>query len=92
MLSGSATTVPGVAVMLLSLKLIVGVSFMLGFTGNVEKGPSVTDLLLGGRPLNLPAEALPLLGHADETAGPCRLRRLLFGVIAERGSLASFHI
>lgn len=81
----------GVGAALLSLRLIVGPSFRLGFTGKVENGPSVTDLLLGGLPLNLPEEALPLLGQAEETAGPCR-RRLLLGVIAERGSLVSFHI
>ena len=75
----------------LSLRLIVGISLELGFAGNVEKGPSVTERLLGGLPLSFPADVLPLLGHAEETAGPWRRRARLFGVMAERGSFASFH-
>lgn len=41
-----------------------------GFAGKVEKGPSVTDRLLGGRPRSFPDEVLALL-HALDTAGPC---------------------
>ena len=63
----STTGVPG---RFGSLRLIVGPVFALGFAGNVEKGPSETERLLGGRPRNLPAEKLLLLGQADETAGP----------------------
>jgi hypothetical protein len=75
----------GVALGVLSGRLTEGTSLLPGFTGKVEKGPSVTDRLLGGLPRSLPEAALPLLGHADETAGPCRRRdRGLFGVIAER--------
>jgi len=45
-----------------------------GWAGNVENGPSLTDLLLGGRPLNFPVRGFPELGQAEDTAGPC-LRR-----------------
>jgi len=69
---------------------MVGISLDPGFTGNVEKGPSVMDRLLGGLPLSFPEDMPPLLGHAEETAGPWRRRDLDLGVTAERGSLASF--
>lgn len=81
----------GVDVDELSCRLIVGTSLLPGLAGNVENGPSVTFLLVGGRPRSLPVDELPLLGHADDTAGPClRRTRGLFGVIAEREP--SFHI
>jgi hypothetical protein len=81
----------GVDIGVLSRRFMVGTSLVLGVAGKVENGPSVTFLLLGGLPRNFPEEELPLLGHADETAGPCRRLDLdLFGVIAERDP--SFHI
>jgi hypothetical protein len=49
-----------------------------GFTGNEEKGPSRVDRLLGGRPLILPVNELLDDGHAEDTAGPCRLLGLGF--------------
>lgn len=78
----------GVSTGVLSLKLIVCPT-LAGFAGNVEKGPSVTDRLLGGLPRNFPEVLLLLLGQAEETAGPCRrLDREVEGVIADRGSLS----
>ena len=75
----------GVAIGVLSRRLIVGTSLVLGAAGKVVNGPSVTFRLLGGLPRNFPIEEFPLLGHADETAGPCRrFDRVLSGVIAER--------
>ena len=50
-----------------------GESLLLGFAGNVEKGPSVTDLSLGGRPRSFPEEVLELV-HALDTTGPCLFR------------------
>lgn len=47
-------------------------SRLCGFAGNVTKGPSRVDRLLGGRPRSLPLEELLLLDHAEETAGPWR--------------------
>lgn len=80
----------GVDIGVLSRRLMVGTSLLLGVAGKVENGPSVTFLLLGGLPRSFPEEELPLLGHADDTAGPCRRLDLdLFGVIAEREP--SFH-
>jgi hypothetical protein len=55
----------------------------------VEKGPSVMERLFGGLPLSLPEDMPPLLGHAEETAGPCRRRTRVLGVTADRGSFAS---
>jgi hypothetical protein len=49
---------------------IVGPSFVFGFAGNVTKGPSRTERLLGGLPRSLPVDELLLLGQADDTAGP----------------------
>lgn len=54
--------------------MIMGVSFVFGLAGKVEKGPSCTDRLLGGLPLSFPVEVLVLPGHALEIAGPCRFR------------------
>ena len=54
--------------------LIRGASFELGFAGNVEKGPSCTERLLGGLPLSFPVVVLLLAGQALETAGPCLFR------------------
>jgi hypothetical protein len=54
-------------------RLGVGSALALGLAGKVEYGPSVVVRLLGGLPLTLPAEKVPLLGQADETAGPCLL-------------------
>lgn len=51
-----------------------GGSFAFGLAGKVEKGPSCTERLLGGRPRSLPDAVLVVEGHALETAGPC-LRR-----------------
>lgn len=53
-------------------KLVVGPSFVLGFTGKVEKGPSWTERLPGGRPRSLPPLVLLLPCQALETAGPWR--------------------
>jgi hypothetical protein len=81
----------GVAAGVLSRRLIVGTSLVLGLAGKVENGPSVTDRLLGGLPRSFPEAVAPFIGHADETAGPCRrLDRDLLGVIAERDP--SFHM
>ena len=76
----------------LSLRLIVGISLERGFAGNVEKGPSVTERLLGGLPRSFPEPEDALLPvHADETPRPCRRLGLdLFGVIADCDP--SFHI
>lgn len=42
-----------------------------GLTGNVEKGPAVTDLLFGGRPLgSFTLAPLPPMDQAAETVGP----------------------
>ena len=42
-----------------------------GFAGNVENGPSWTDLLFGGRPLGFfPLAVLPPLDHAADTVVP----------------------
>lgn len=74
----------GVAVGVLSWRLIFGTSLGDGFAGKVEKGPSWTDRLAEGLPLSFPEDVPPLLGQADETAGPWRrLARLLFGVTAD---------
>ena len=54
--------------------LMVGVSLPLGLAGNVEKGPSCTERLLGGLPRSLPEAVFDVDGQALETAGPCRLR------------------
>lgn len=44
-----------------------------GLTGNVEKGPAVTDLLFGGRPLgSFTLAPLPPMDQAAETVGPWR--------------------
>ena len=75
----------------MSCRLIDGTSLLPGLAGNVENGPSVTFLFVGGLPRSLPVDELPLLGHAEDTAGPClRRARVLFGVIADRDP--SFHI
>jgi hypothetical protein len=66
--SESSTT--GVLGTVLFRRFVMVPGFVVGLTGNVENGPSVMDRLLGGRPRNLPAEVLLLLGHADDTAGP----------------------
>ena len=54
--------------------LMVGGSLAFGLAGKVEKGPSCTERLLGGRPRSLPDAVLVVEGQALETAGPC-LRR-----------------
>lgn len=54
--------------------MVGGGSFAFGLAGKVEKGPSCTERLLGGRPRSLPDAVLVVEGHALETAGPC-LRR-----------------
>jgi hypothetical protein len=64
-------------------------SRLVGFAGNVTKGPSRTDRLLGGRPRSFPVAELLLLDHADDTAGPCFRRARGFaleGVMADMGS------
>lgn len=55
--------------------VVVGASLMFGLAGKVEKGPSWTERLLGGRPRILPA-VLPWEdeGQALETADTGRLR------------------
>ena len=58
--------------------MTVGVSLVGGFAGKVEKGPSCTERLLGGRPRSLPAPFAVVDGHALETAGVC-LRLVRFG-------------
>ena len=67
-----------------------GVFDRTGFTGNDENGPPGAEPRLGGRPRILPVIDPEVLGHAEETAGPCRLRLRDFspveGVSAERGS------
>ena len=73
----------------------VGVSLVngafLGFAGNVEYDPSVLVRLLGGLPLSLPVELVPLLGQADDTVGGFLRRALgLLGVRADCGSGFSF--
>lgn len=74
----------GVLIGVLSRRLIVGTSLVLGVAGNVVNWPSVTFRLLGGLPRNLPIDEFPLLGQAEETAGPCRRFDLdLFGVTAD---------
>lgn len=50
-----------------------GGSLIAGLAGNVEKGPSATERLLGGRPRSFPEEVAALL-HALDTAGPCLFR------------------
>lgn len=52
-----------------------GESLLVGLTGNVENGPSVTDLSLGGRPRSFPDEVFEFV-HALETIGPCLFRDL----------------
>lgn len=54
--------------------LIVGASLVFGFAGNVEKGPSWIERLLGGLPLSFPVIVLLLAGQALDTAGPCLFR------------------
>ena len=78
----------GVDIGVRSPRSIVGPSLVFEFAGNVENGPSRTERFDGGRPRSLPVNAPPLLGHADDTAGPClrRERLLLEGVIADCGS------
>jgi hypothetical protein len=66
-----------------------GPSLVFGLAGNVTKGPSRIERLLGGRPRSLPVDELLLVDHADETAGPCRRRDRDFtleGVTADCGS------
>ena len=57
------------------VRSLTGPSLVLGFAGNVTKGPSLTERLVGGRPRSLPLGVVLLLGQADETAVPC-LRRM----------------
>ena len=56
------------------LRLMVGASFVLGFAGKVENGPSWTERLPGGLPLSFPLLVLLPPCQALETAGPCRFR------------------
>ena len=66
-----------------------GVPSLLGLTGNVTKGPSRVERLLGGRPLGFPPGVVLLADQADDTAGPWRrLARglALDGVTADWGS------
>lgn len=60
---------------------------LVGLAGNVENGPSVTDLSFGGRPRSFPDEVLELV-HALETTGPClfRARDLSPAGLADLGS------
>ena len=63
----------------------MGESFAFGFAGNVEKGPSCTERLLGGLPLNFPV-AVPLLAdQALDTAGPCRFLERMGPTLADDG-------
>ena len=57
-------------------------------TGKVENGPSVIDRCAGGRPRSLPPNVL-LFDHAEDTAGPWRLR-LDEGVTADTGGPNAF--
>ena len=76
--SGSTLSVAGCAVDFgFAENVEKELSWGFGFAGKVEKGPSWVDRLLGGRPRSFPVEGFPLLGHADDTAGPCRRRALL---------------
>ncbi len=62
-----------------------GASLVFGFTGNVEKGPSCTERLLGGLPRSFPV-AVPLLaGQALDTAGPCRFLERIGPTLADEG-------
>ncbi len=54
--------------------LIMEASLVFGLAGNVEKGPSCTERLLGGLPLSFPVELLVLPGQALEMVAPCRFR------------------
>ena len=63
-----------------------GTSLALGLAGNVEKGPSCTERLLGGLPLSLPV-AVPLLAdQALDTAGPCRFLERIGPTLADEGT------
>ena len=57
-----------------------------GLAGKVEKGPSRTERLLGGRPRSFPVRGFPDEGQAEDTAGPWRRRR--GGGLAEVGVVA----
>lgn len=64
---------------------MVGASLVCGLAGKVEKGPSRTERLLGGRPRSLPVVGLFPLDHAADTAGPCRLRERLGDALNDTG-------
>ena len=65
--------------------LMVGTSLVCGLAGKVEKGPSRTERLLGGRPRSLPVVGLEPLDQAAETAGPWRRRERLGEARKETG-------
>lgn len=55
-------------------RLMVGASFVAGFAGKVEYGPSWIERFCGGLPRSLPLLVLLLPCQALETAGPCLFR------------------
>jgi hypothetical protein len=61
---------------------------VLGLEGNVENGPSCVVLDAGGLPLALAPGGF-CEGQAEDTAGPCRRRLFVDGVIADMGSSAN---
>ena len=65
-----ARSTMGVSVAELRFMSMVGPSLVFGFAGNVMKGPSLTERLLGGRPRSFPVDDVLLLGQAEDTAGP----------------------
>lgn len=90
-LMGEKTNCPGIIGCCINeeCRLSTGVEFDRtgGLTGKEENGPSLVDRLLGGRPLILPVNELLEEGHADDTAGPCRLLGLGFAADADVGIL-----
>jgi hypothetical protein len=61
---------------------------VLELEGNVEKGPSCVVREAGGLPLALAPGGF-CEGQAEDTAGPCRRRLFVDGVIADLGSLVN---
>ena len=70
--SECARSTIGVRLPALRLMSMAEPSRFVGLAGNVTKGPSRTERLLGGRPRSFPPEELVLLDHAEDTAGPWR--------------------
>lgn len=65
-----------------------------GSAGKVEYGPSCTLRLPGGLPRSFVLAEGLLLGHADDTAGPCfrRDRDRDVGVMADLGSSTAMFV